>query len=256
MTARTLIVDTYDLNEIGYVANDDFRDAFSAPTRDWQTDKAHSRIGESIVAPSAEYSKRTLIVNGAIVRDTRTELDASIDELKYRLYKPEVGVRFSNDETREYVARCDQISIDPYSPALVQRAAQVSIRFVVLDPRMRAVSDTVQAFSTATAIALGTSPSRGVIRLTGGTNPIVIYRNYAATEIARMEFTWSGTYIDVDLDNLTIIDNASANQAATLTAGNFFALDPQDGDYVQSQWPTLEVSGGGSAQITYRKMYW
>jgi hypothetical protein len=40
-----------------------------------------------------------------------------------------------------------------------------------------------------------------------------------------------------------------------LAAGwNFPALDAQDGNYVLSQWPTLEVTSG-SGQAVYTKAY-
>ena len=256
MAARTLIVDGYDLGEIGYVADNAFRDTFGSPQRKYETQAVHSRIGEQLASQKPSYSVRQMIVNGAILADDLATLNTNIDALKYRLYAPSVGVRLSHDETREYVARCDQVTIDRIEPALIQRGAKVAVRFTILDPRMRAIADTVQAFTTGTAIALGTAESKGVIRLTGGTNPTVVLKDYAATEIGRMEFTWAGTWLDVDLDEQTIIDNAAANQASTLTVGNFFALDPRDGDYLQSQWPTLDVTGGGTAQITYRKMYW
>jgi hypothetical protein len=251
-----MIVDGYDLGLIGYAANNDFRDAFGAPQRDWISEYTHGRLKETLLTPDPVYKKRIMIVNGAIVADDRATLDGYIDELKYRLYDGELGIRFSNDETREYMAYCDQITVTPYQPALIQRAAKVALRFAVVDPRMRAIADSVVGFTTATAMPMGTAKTLGVLRLTGGTNPIVIYKNYAGTEVARMEFTWAGTWIDVDLDNQTIIDDLSANQAATLTGGNFFYLDPRDGDYLLTQWPTLEVSGGGSGQTTYRKMYW
>jgi len=257
MAPRTLIVDEFDLGEIGFIGNDEIRDTFGAPQREWNSSNIHGRVRSILVAPRPKYKERTAIVNGTVLADDRITLDAALDELKYRLYKPEIGIRFSHDETREYIARCDQISVDYLTPALVQRAAEVGMRFIVLDPRMRAISDTVVGFTTATAIPLGTALTRGVIRITGGTNPIVVYKNYAGTEIARMEFTWSGTWIDVDLYEQTIVDNAAANQATALTGGDFFDTDPVDGDFTASQWPTLEIaSGGSSGSYTYRKMYW
>ena len=141
-------------------------------------------------------------------------------------------------------------------PELTQKAYDVALRFLVSDPRYYATSDTIVNFTTATDMPLGTALVDPVVRLTGGTDPVLIYKNSSAVEVARMEFTWSGTWIDIDMDAKTILDNTGTSQIAALDTGEFFSLDPNDGDYPTSDWPTLEVSGGGSGTATYRKAYW
>lgn len=254
MSARTLIVDGTDFQTIGFIG-DRFPAAFDAAGRNFQEAQAHGRIGRVLTTVKPDVSSRSFTINGHIVASDAATADSNLHEIKYRLYNDSVLLRFSRDETLEYRARCVAIRASPLQPEMTQRAYDCSLQFLLIDPRTYAVSDSVVAFTTATDMPLGTAPTEPIIRLSGGTNPILIYRDSTGTEVARMEFTWSGTYIDIDMDRKTVIDNAAANQVSTLTTGEFFSLDPYDGDYPTSDWPTLEVnSGSGSA--TYRKAYW
>ena len=254
MAARTLIVDGTDLGTIGFIG-DKFPNPFDAPDRVYRQETAHARVGTVVSTATPTIRGRTFKVSGHVLADTAANADAYLHELKYRLYAPSVLVRFSRDETVEYRARCVSIASKPVKPEMVQRAFEVTIEFLLTDPRTYAIADSVVGFSTATDMPLGTAPTDPVIRLSSGTNPILIYKDSSAVEIARMGFTWSGTYIDIDMDRKTVIDNASANQIATLTTGEFFSLDPYDGDYPTADWPTLEVNSG-TGTATYRKAYW
>ena len=255
MSARVLVVDGFDMSTIGLIVDDKLKGFEDGATLAWPSVRIPHRIDAIVTSSSPAYRDRVIIVSAAVLGDTRAEADGYLDEIKWRLSPDQVLVRFAHDETREFRARVDQITTTPIQPAIIQRAYKVSIRFLCNDPRKYAISDTVQAFSGATAMALGTAPSHPVLRLTGGSNPIVIYKDSSAVEQGRMEFTWSGTWIDVDMLNKTILDNAGANQADALTSGDFFTLDPQHGDYPGSSWPTLQVSSS-SGQATYRKNYW
>ena len=256
MAARALIVDGFDMSTIGLIVDNKLDGFEDGPDLTWPSQQIPQRIDSIVTSSSPTYRDRTITVRGTVLGATRAEMQTTLDMIKWRLSPDEVLVRFAHDETREYRARAKRTAVTPIAPALTQRGFSVNIQFVCNDPRKYAISDTVTAFTTATAMALGTAPSHPVLRLTGGTNPIVIYKDSSAVEQGRMEFTWAGTWIDVDMLNRTIIDNASANQATTLTTGDFFTLDPRDSDYVTPAWPTLEVSGGGSGQATYRKNYW
>jgi len=254
MPARTLVVDGYDLSLIGFIG-ESFPSAFDTGVRNYKEQQAHGRIGRVIVTAEPDVNVKNFIVSGHLLGDTRALADAQLHELKYRLYKDTVNIRFANDETIEHRARCTVVQATALTPQITQRAYNVSLRFLLTDPRTYAIADSVVGFTTATAMPMGTARTEPVIRLTGGTDPVLIYKDSSAVEVARMELTWSGTWIDIDMDRKTIIDNAAANQIAALTTGEFFALDPYDGDYPTLAWPTLEVSSS-TGQATYRKAYW
>ena len=255
MSIRALIVDGFDMSTIGLVVDNGLKGFEDGGGLKWKNVRIPHRMDAIVTSSSPEYRDRQITVPATVLGETRAEMDAFLDEIKYRLSPDEVLVRFAHDETREFRVRVDQATVTTIAPALIQRGTKIAIRMVCFDPRKYAISDTVQAFSGATSMVLGTAPSHPVLRLTGGTNPIVIYKDSSAVEQARMEFTWSGTWIDVDMLNKTIIDNAGANQASALTGGDFFMLDPRDGDYPTPTWPTLQVSSS-SGQATYRKNYW
>lgn len=256
MSARALIVDGFDMSTIGLIVDNKIAGFEDGPTVQWSALRIPQRIGGVVTAAAPAYSFRQLSVPVNVLGSTRAEMQDRLDEIKWRLSPDEIVVMFAHDETREYRARVDQSTVTTIAPALTQRGVKMTIKMTCHDPRKYAITDTVTAFTSATAMVLGTAPSHPVLRLTGGTNPIVIYKDSSAVEQGRMEFTWSGTWIDVDMQNKTILDNTGANQADALTTGDFFMLDPHDGDYVTPSWPTLEVSGGGSGQATYRKNYW
>jgi hypothetical protein len=60
--------------------------------------------------------------------------------------------------------------------------------------------------------------------------------------------------ITVDMKNKTILNSASASMLSNMTSGNFFSLDPNDGDWLTATWPTLATSAG-SGTATYNKAY-
>jgi len=254
MPIRTLIVDGYDVSLIGFIG-ESFRSPFDTGVRTYKQAEAHARIGKVVTSVQPAVNPKNFTMTGHLLGETRAEADSRLNELKHRLYKDTITVRFSNDETVEYRARCVSVKAVAITPEMIQRAYQISIQLLLVDPRNYAIADSVVGFGSATAMPMGTAPTEPVIRLSGGTNPVMIYKDSSAVEIARMEFTWAGTWIDIDMDRKTIIDNAAANQIAALTTGEFFSLDPYDGDYQTSAWPTLEVTSS-TGQATYRKAYW
>jgi phage-related protein len=255
MSARVLIVDGFDMSTIGMIVSDDIRGFEDGPILQWPNVRIPHRIDALVTSSSPNYRDRVITVPATVLGSTRSEMQDFLDEIKWRLSPDQVLVRFAHDETREYRGRVDQGTVKTIPPAIIQRGLKFTIRIVCFDPRKYAISDTVQAFSGATSMALGTAPSHPVLRLSGGSNPIVIYKDSSAVEQGRMEFSWSGTWIDVNMLDKTIIDNTGANQADALTVGDFFVLDPRDGDYPTPSWPTLQVSSS-SGQATYRKNYW
>ncbi len=68
----------------------------------------------------------------------------------------------------------------------------------------------------------------------------------------------SGDLIEINLSTGLVrkrVSGVYSNAMGALAAGwDFPAIDPNDGTFSASQWPTLQVSSG-SGSITYRKAY-
>lgn len=114
--------------------------------------------------------------------------------------------------------------------------------------------------ASATALPLGTGPSTPIVRLFGAaTNPTLTYRAASGVVVATMAFTatlGASDYLEIDASRATITRSTAGvvtNGMSLLTSGSFFALDPRDGSYGASSWPTLEVSAGTGEAIYVRQ---
>jgi hypothetical protein len=107
----------------------------------------------------------------------------------------------------------------------------------------------------------GTAPSLGVFTIAAGTTPILRYRNHATTLLHSMSFTspaGGGTYtIDMSAGTVVGSGGAPADSMTEITAGDFFAMDPNDGDGVYpitNNPPEISVSSG-TATMNYYKAW-
>jgi hypothetical protein len=133
------------------------------------------------------------------------------------------------------------------------------LMFLCPDPTWRDMITQVIGFNTTPVmIPLGTAPSGGVIRIAAPawsanvTNPVLSYLNVAKATVESMTFTTTlvagEDYIEIDLDRstLTLSDNGvSGNGASLLSDGDFFVLDPMDGDPMNSGFPYLMLAASG-----------
>ena len=108
-------------------------------------------------------------------------------------------------------------------------------------------------------------PSGGVVRIAAPAwsadvvDPTLTYRNAAGVAVESLALTGTlvaGTdYLEIDLDRQTIVHVSSgvpANAIGWLTSGQFFALDPMDGDVLAASYPQLEVTAAsGTPSATW-----
>ena len=261
--SRALIVDGKDLSDLGFVA-EQFRGHRSMPLRSLPTVDVPGRVGPVVASNVPRYQSRRLTISGALDAGTFAEMQARLDEIKYRLEGAGRTVTIADDETRQFRSvRFQEISATPFRPDLFQKQTALTIQGIAYDPRGYSTALTVSTSfaSTDTAMSIGTAEVGPVVRISGtAVNPAIIYKNSASVEQARVTLgTTIGStgYIDIDLDLFTLLDETGANVSNLLnsTASTFFVLDPLDGNYVTSAWPTLQVTAG-SATATYRKAYW
>lgn len=259
MARRTLIVDGNDLSEQGFTLTRGLRGIMGTPVFDYPSERPPGRIDAIRLSTKPEYQDRTLLLPGVVDQGTRAALRSAMADLAARLSPGEHTFRFVDDETVEFVGLVREVDGISVEPDLTQTAADLTVRVQCLDPRLREVSDTVVAFTTATDMPLGNAPVRPVIRITGSaTNPTVTYKDSGGTTVTTLGLTVSigaGDWVEVDCAEQTIVDQAGASHPEYLTSGTFIELDPTDGDYVTDTWPTLEVDSG-DGQATYRKRWW
>ena len=260
---RAIIVGGVNLETVGFIA-DDIRGHRSMTPRSRPTTSVPGAIGLVVVSNIERWQPRRMEFSGMLNAATFSEMQSRLDELKYRLAGADLIVTVADDETREFQGvRFEAIPAALFRPHLIQTKTRVSLVAIANDPRGYSTADTVSSSfgSTDLAMPLGTAEVGPIIRISGpAITPAIIYRNSAAVEQARLVLTstiGSTGFIDIDLEALTLIDETGANVSEDLnsTASVFFRLDPRDGDFVGSSWPTLNVTAG-SAVATYRKAYW
>lgn len=261
MAQRALVVDGFDLSTIGLVVRRGSQGIRGSAPVSYPTRRVPGRPDAIRTATRPNYESRRLTVPASVVGATMTEMHDRLHELKLRLAPgPERTVRFVDDESVEFRARVLQVDGQPTEPDQIQPRTDVAITFEADDPRIYEVAEQSIAISgTAAAVPLGTAPVSPVIRLDGSfTDPVLTYRDSAGTVVETLGLSLSkaaGEWVEIDMASKTIVDDLGNSQIASLASGTFFDLDPADGDYPTSAWPTVEVSSG-TGTVTYNKAYW
>ena len=210
----------------------------------------------------AKQGMRTLTVTGIVKATSVATLETNLDALKLLCF-PNVTcrVRFANNANREWVAKLTDFVVTPLGSGgqFVNPWQAVSLKFLCPDPFGYDLSNTVIGSITNagdTACAVGTAPSRPVLRCTGAaTNPLWTYKNAGGTTITTLQLTITvaaSDWVEVDSYNMTIRKSVSSvitDALSTLSTGDFIVLDPKDGPN-----PTLRCSVG-TGQATYKKAY-
>lgn len=151
----------------------------------------------------------------------------------------------------------------PFGPSLTPLASRITMEFRCHDePYWRDVEPMTRAIAAAATrytIPLGTAPSSAIVRVMGSaTTPVVTYRDAGGAVVFTMSITLtlaSTEYVDLDMRRGKITKFASgAPTGIHIGTGTFpFALDPQDGDYATSAWPTIEISTGSAEVVWWRR---
>jgi len=228
-----------------------------------RTRDRYAWAGAMETTTKAKEGMRTLTVAGVIKATTVGTLETNLDALK-ALAVPNATcrVRFTNNANREWVAKLTDVAVTPLGSGgqFVNPWQAITLKFLCPDPFGYELSNTVISSigNADSACAVGTAPSRPVLRCTGiATNPLWTYKNQAGTTITTLQLTYailSGDWIEVDCAAMTIKKSVSSvitDALTTLTAGDFILLDPKDKTTTS---PTLRVSVG-TGTATYKKAY-
>lgn len=221
-----------------------------------------ARAGSLIVSLNPLVKPRVVNVSGKMRAATNAALRANVLALQALVSRGTVELRFLDDATRVMYARCQTFAVVATGPTLSSTHCGVQMSFQCVDPYLYDLDAQVIGFTTlATSCPLGSAPSAPLIRVAGpGTNPTITYRDIRGNAIRTMALSITlaaADYIEVDSQLLIINKSVSGtitNGMANLSSGDFIALDPSDGDYSNSIWPTLEVTAG-QASAHYRKAW-
>jgi len=212
-------------------------------------------------APSVPKIKpRVITVTGILKAASVATLETNLDTLKRRFTANSQRVRFVNIANREWIARLTELAITPVGQGgqFVNPWVNITLKLTALDPYGYDTSDTTVTSITDSdkAAAVGTAPSRPVLRCTGAaTNPLWTYKDGSGNTITTLQLTISvagGDYVEVDCEAMTIKKSVSSvitDALDTLTSGDFITLHPRDGAS-----PTLRLSSG-TGLATYRKAW-
>jgi phage-related protein len=261
----TTVTGTYkDLNDFGFIVRT-IRGVFDGRVANYPTAELPGRLDTAVLDTSATGSPRDVVVEGTVEAATIAALTTAIRDLTGWCARA-VALKTVHDTASFLQVKQVTVSTTPPDMQGIVTAHPVTITFRAFDPLWYSTSLSAVSFSAATAMPLGTAPSKPVIRVTGAyTNPTITLKNSSAVTVGTMVFTVvlanAAHYIEIDCANRTIVHNTGSNAdgSALLTSGNFLTLDPSDADTTVPTWPTLEaaVSAGSisSATSTFRKSY-
>ena len=255
-----LSINGVDLGTLGFGVSDP-RSLWNTPVASSEGIAVPGRAGQLVPqASSIALASRTIDVVGELTGTSRADFLTKLDVLKAALAGP-LTVVLAEQPTRQYTARTLSVTVTNSGPVFLQRSQEVTLSLVCDDPYAYDVTLQVVGFGAATAIPLGTAPSRGIITITGAAvNPVLTYKNASGTTIETMGFTRTlagGDTLTIDLDRFLVtrtVGGVATNDLAALTSGDFLELSPLDGVYASSSWPTLAVSAG-SGSISYRRAF-
>lgn len=247
----------------------------SGPDRSYPTQAIVGRLG-AVLSEDPSYPPRSLTLAGSI-RTSGNSLSSRVafeQQLKGLAYRGLVTITLDDDVTDpvQIDGVCTRATITPKTHPMTSPVSTVELAFLCPDPAVTALVGSLVAFgATATPVPLGTAPSGGIIRIAAPSwsanvvNPTVTYYASAGTSVQTMAFTATlvagQDYLEIDLDRATVVlsDNGSrSNGISLLTSGDFFALDPLDGDVANTAYPLLSVSassGTPSGTLAYRKRW-
>lgn len=238
-----------------------------APSREYPTVAIPGRQGV-VFAADPTTGARSLRIS-AMIHPAALTLAArrtAEDNLKALAMRALIKV-VEDDESnapRQIDGVCTSCTITPRRHPVVSLVSDAELTILCPDPTWQDVVGQVIGFtSTATPVPLGTAPSGGIVRIAAPSwsadvdIPVLHYLNAAGVTIQSMTFGGVTTandlqagldYLEIDLDRATVTrydSGVASNGISLLTAGDFFSLDPMDGDPLNASYPMLKVTATG-----------
>lgn len=241
----------------------------SAPAREYASAAIPGRQGV-LLSGDPTTGARTLEVVCSVVPSgaSVSARETAEDQLKALAYRALVKLILDDDVNtpRQIDGVCLACDVTTRAHPVDAVVSDATLRVLCPDPTWSDVTGQLIGFtSTASQIPLGTAPSGGIVRIAAPSwsanvvDPVLTYLNAAGVTIETLSFTGTLTagteYLEIDLDRSTVTEYSSgtgANAISWLSSGDFFALDPMDGDPLNSSYPQLKVSAtSGTPSATW-----
>lgn len=258
--ATALYIDDFDTSRIGFWARRADGRQGVVTVRD-RTTQLPKRAGEIALAREGDHAPRRIIVVGTIKGTSVSQVLSRREELKGRLSRGTVEVRFVDDPDRVYYARLEEGDIRGTDPEFNTLYSDVSFTLYCPDPLIyQRYSTRIPFTSQKAAMPLGRAPSLPIIRIAGAvTNPVLTLRDIRGAIVKTLGLTvtlGATEYVEINCETSAITRvtaGVAANAPALMTSGDFLMLDPHDGDPVTNLWPTLECSPTAACEALYTK---
>lgn len=259
MGATALYINGFDTSRLGLLV-ERVAGWIDGPERATRTIPIAGREGAILASTPTESGPRTIDVRGVMQAESVAALRANVDQLKDLLAGDFIEARFVDQVDRFAIGRCRSFRVPPTPPQFVNRKTVAEFSLLCADPLAYDTEPIIVGFSAQkAALPLGTARIAPTIRVMGSVNnPVVTYRNHAGVSKQTMGFTVNlaaTDYLEIDCHLATITKYASgvsSDGISLLTSGDFIRPDPADGSYLDSTWPSIELSAG-AGECAYRR---
>jgi len=264
-------INDFDCTRIGFALDNVIERHRAGLTFPDRTTALSGRVGTIALARDWESTPRNIVTEGVQIATSVNQLVADVDDLKRRAMMGTVELRFSDEDTRFFLARLQDFDVTPIPPALRATGKamhRVRMTWLCSDPLAYEVNGTIVAFSTVRAeCPVGTAPSLPQIRVfgpsTGSAGFTLTYRDAGGDTVytfalAGAACAMSSTEsITIDMELCTVAHSDGTNLLSCVSTGaTFFALDPQDASGSTGPYPTVasnRAAHGGD--ILYRRSW-
>jgi hypothetical protein len=221
-----------------------------APSRQTPNAAVLGRGGATRLAVPQEGVRR-LVLRGTVLAGTVATARANIDALKLALLADPLSLTFADNSDRHVFAVLESFPVTIPQGAqgpFVQETLQVEATFSVYDPLT--YDNSLQILTNGTRFGLrmplGTGPVRPLVSLAGAVvNPTVTLNDKDGIARGTLTFTVTnvaGDVLDIDMDAKTAKKNG-VSILNTLSAGDFFQVDPIDQAKYGGAGPFIDASG-------------
>jgi len=241
----------------------------AAPSREYPTLALPGRQGVVLTADPSMSPRTVSIVCSVAPSGASISARATTeDRLKGLAYRALIKLVVDDDVTvpRQIDGVCTACEVTTRQHPVDAVVSDATLTILCPDPTWYDVTGQVIGFNAAASqVPLGTAPSGGLVRITAPSwsanvvNPTLTYLNAAGVTVQAMAFTGTLTagtdYLEVDLNRQAITMTSSGvttNAISWLTTGEFFAVDPMDGDPLNDSYPQLQVTASsGTPSATW-----
>lgn len=222
------------------------------------------RYGSAPASPTAISEGATMVVQGVVEGTTAADVRAKVDLLRSKLFSGILELSFYNNTDKIAVVWCEKSDVIGIHPQWTSLFQKVVMQFHSPLPVLFSAQPVlVAATALKSPVPLGTGPCAPVFVISGAvTNPVITYRDLRSITVKQLAFSCvlaADDYLVVDCWRkiVTLYDAGVASDGISLLSGywSLDALSPDDGNFENSVWPTIEVSPDSAIQAQYRKVY-